>query len=552
MTTKKITYNDNNLAIAYYRYSSDGQDTSVEQQRIAAHEYANSHGLKIIKEYADEAKTGTNNKRPNFREMLSEVNIIKPSALILWKTDRFSRNEIEVRLDKKTIRDAGCRIHYVAEHTPDTDSPEDTLMENILEDMAAYYSRQLAVNIKRGQRYNYENCKYLGVKMLGYKTEGSGRHNMYYVVDSETAPIVQRIFNEYVSGKSMAQIVEQLNSEGRRTLRNKEFTINSLRKILKNPAYYGVYRYGDVFVEDGMPAIISKDIFDKAQQMLQKNKKFGTQNKRGLDEDLKPRFWLTGKLFCGECGESMQGTSGHSHTGAKYYYYSCNDQHKGKRGKGCKKRPVKKNWIEDIVCNILMSFLSDSEKLASLAVDLADYYKKEYDDNGYLDSLKLDFSATEKAIENIVNAIIAGASGDTINDRLRQYEDRKKALKESIAVEEMRHRELSDKVSVSSYFEKYANANMNDPETRELILEYFVDRIYLFEDKIIITSTLDNEDSIEVSLDFLKCSKGSSHSSLPAHKKDAVSVFFCAQKMGLVYKNTKNYNHIGYFLRRKK
>ena len=198
------------------------------------------------------------------------------------------------------------------------------------------------------------------------------------------------------------------------------------------------------------PLFLLRDIFI-AQQMLLKNKKYGTQNKKGLDEDLKPRFWLTGKLFCGECGESMQGTSGHSHTGAKYFYYSCNDQHKGKRGKGCKKRPVKKDWIEKLICDVLTSFLKDYKKLADLAVDVADYYRKEYDDNGYLESLKADLSATEKAIENILNAIIAGASGVTINEKLQQFEDRKKALTETIAVEEIRHRELSDKMSVASF-----------------------------------------------------------------------------------------------------
>ncbi len=495
---KKREYNDNNLAIAYYRYSSDRQETSNEQQAKAAHEYAKKYGLKIIKEYPDDAITGRTDKRPQFMKMLSEIDDIKPSALILWKTDRFSRDELDARIYKKIIRDAGCRIHYVAEPTP-SDSPEDILLENMLEDMAAYYSRQLSVNVMRGQRKNYDEGKYLGVKLLGYDKEGEGRHNMYYVVDPNTAPIVQRIFMDYVNGKSMAQISEQLNKEGRRTIRGKEFTTNGIRRILKNRAYIGVYQYADKIIEGGMPALISKELFDEAQERLKYNKKFGAQNAKGLDEDLKPRFWLTGKLYCGECStadheEPMQGTSGTSKTKAKHYYYSCNDQHKGKRGNGCKKKPVRKEWIEDYICTVLTDFLADSENLASLAVDVAAYYKREYDDHGYLDSLKADLSSTETAIDNIIKAIIAGASGETINAELQKYEDRKKALIETIQVEEVRQRSMSDAVSANEFLKKYANANLNDPETRELILNYFVDKIYLYDDRVVVTCNYDDRE----------------------------------------------------------
>ena len=84
-------------------------------------------------------------------------------------------------------------------------------------------------------------------------------------------------------------------------------------------------------------------------------------------------------------------------------------------GRGCKKKPVKKEWIEDIVRNTLTDFLDDTENLANLAVDLAEYYKKEYDDNGYLSGLENELKETEKSLENVIKAVMAGASGETIN-----------------------------------------------------------------------------------------------------------------------------------------
>ena len=479
---KKELYNDNSLAIAYYRYSSSGQDTSVEQQREAAQKYADSHGLKIIKEYQDEAISGTSANRPGFQRMLAEISDIRPGALILWKTDRLSRDVYDVAIAKKVIRTAGCRIHYVAEKTPDG-SPEDSLMEGFLEQMAAYYSKQLSVNVRRGQKYNSDRGLYLGKKLLGYTTEGEGRHNKRYVIDPVTGPLVQRIFRMYADeGLSMSKIADKLNAEGRRTVRNRRFTTNSLRQILKNDSYIGVYRFSDKVIENGMPVLIDRDLFDRVQEQLKHNKKFGAQNARGLTEEGKPRFWLTGKLYCGHCGESMQGTSGRSHTGDKYYYYSCNDQHKGKRGNGCKKKSVRKEWIEGQILRALQEYLSDDGNLASLAVDVSEYYKKEYDDHGYLDGLKVEWKSTEKALDNVISAVIRGASGERINAELDKLESRKKGLQEAIDTEEAKKRMVHDEVSIAEYFNQFKNCDLSDPEDRDLIFNYFIDKIYLYDD----------------------------------------------------------------------
>ncbi|MCR4655971.1 MAG: recombinase family protein [Lachnospiraceae bacterium] len=493
---KQVPFNDNNLAIGYYRFSSSGQDTSIEQQREAAHKYAEAHGFTIIREYDDPAISGTTADRPKFQQMLSEIGDLRPAALILWKTDRLSRDNYDVAIAKRKIRDAGCRIHYVAEKTPDG-SPEDELMEGFLEKMATYYSRQLSVNVKRGQKYNAERGLYLGKRILGYATEGEGRHNKRYVIDKDTAPLIQRIFNYYVDGKSMQEICGILNAEGRRSIRNKKFTINSIRGILKNRAYIGEYEHSGVVIPDGMPRLISDGLFNQAQDRLGYNKKFGAQNAKGLDDDNRPRFWLTGKLYCGECStadheEPMQGTSGTSKTGAKHYYYSCNDQHKGRKGRGCRKKPVKKDWIEELIIRHLSDYLNDPENLASLAVDISEYYRKEYEDSGYLRGLQDELKITEKALDNVIAAVIAGASGERINSELRKLEERKKGLTDAIEAEQARERMVKDEVSIKAFFDRFMHADLYDPENRDLVLNYFVDKIYLYDDRVVITGKYDD------------------------------------------------------------
>lgn len=159
---KDFIQNNNNFAIAYYRYSSHNQnDASIEQQQDMAREYAKAHDLTIIKEYADRAISGTDGTRPEFQLMLSEVAKLKPSTLILWKTDRLSRDRYDLINAKKKIRDAGCCIECIAEAIP-TNSNEGVLMESIFEGMSEYYSRQLRQNVMRGLHYNAERALWNG------------------------------------------------------------------------------------------------------------------------------------------------------------------------------------------------------------------------------------------------------------------------------------------------------------------------------------------------------------------------------------------------------
>ncbi|MBP3894474.1 MAG: recombinase family protein, partial [Atopobiaceae bacterium] len=379
MSAKKFVRNDNNLAIAYYRYSSAAQnEASIEQQRESAHKYAEARGFTIVQEYEDAGISGRRADRPGFQLMLSEVGDIKPSTLILWKTDRLARDQALASFAKKMIRDAGCDIEYVAETTPD-DTPEGRLIEGIFDSLAEFYSSQLSVNTTRGMLYNASRARFNGHNLLGYRKSDDG----YYEIDPDTAPIVRRIFAMYAEGKAMAEIAKDLNDQGLRTLKGGPFTINGLRHILQNDRYIGVYRYSDITIPDGMPPIVERETFDKAQEQLALNKRQGSQRANGIGKDDAPRYWLTGKLYCGMCGNTMHGVHGTGKHGDKYYY-ACKNRLKHK----CQKRNVRKEDIEALVVSVLREILHDDENTVSIAADISAYYKKNYVDTSYLDSLR--------------------------------------------------------------------------------------------------------------------------------------------------------------------
>lgn len=208
------------------------------------------------------------------------------------------------------------------------------------------------------------------------------RSTKKYIPDPNTAPFVQWAFREYASGKPLKTIAEEMNAQGRRTPRNAKFGVKMLNKMLKNRAYIGEYHHGDIVVEGGMLVLVDKATFDRAQRRFAENKRKGSQRAHGMDENEAPRYWLTGKLYCGECGSTMQGVSGTSKTGRTYYYYYCSAQ----RRKECHLHKARKQGLEDMVLFALHNIVDDEENVTALALDAAEYYEKNHNDTAYLEA----------------------------------------------------------------------------------------------------------------------------------------------------------------------
>ena len=477
----RFVQNPGSNAICYYRYSSDAQrDVSIVQQKDAAHEYAEHHGYHIIKEYDDPAYSGTRDDRPAFQLMLYEVEKLRPAYLILWKTDRLSRDRIDAVMAKKRLRECGVKIVYVAESIPDDDEATQILMESIYEAMAASFIVSHRKNVVRGMTYNAENAFYNGVKMLGYVGEVDHK----YEIDQATAPTVRRIFKEYTEGVPMQKICDSLNNAGQKTVRGNRFTVNSLRNILVNRAYIGEYKFGKTLIPDGMPRLIDDETFQKAQAKLEANKRGGKGAIKKLHPEIEIEdYWLTGKICCGLCGGTMQGVSGTSRSGSLYYYYSCINYRKHT----CTLKYQRKELMEKIVLYILDDLINDPALRIIIAEKCYAYHQAQNDDNGaYEASIRAQLKDVEGKLNNLVKAIEAGIFNSTTAERMNVLENQKSMLNDALLAEQNRKKcDLTLNTIVK--FLSSLVGDINNPDTRRRLLEFFIDKIYVYPDKMVLT-----------------------------------------------------------------
>lgn len=268
----------------------------------------------------------------------------------------------------------------------------------------------------------------------------------------------------------MQELVNLLNSRGMRSIRGGKITLNIMNHLLKNCRYMGEYSYRDVVKEDGIPAIVPKELFERVQERLAKNKKALARHKAEDD------YLLTTKLYCGKCGSFVVGESGTSYTMKVHRYYRCVNT---KKRSSVTRKIGLKIWLSTNTMKVIMN----DEVMERLINTMMKLQTKE---STYLPLLKKQLAETEKGINNILNAIQAGIFTPSTKQRLDELEETKSQLEVSILQEET-HRPLLTREQIAFFIYRFRKFDVTKREQRQRLIDSFVNAVYLYEDKIIFT-----------------------------------------------------------------
>ena len=457
-------------AVIYARYSSDNQrEESIEGQIRECTAYAEKNGITVIKHYIDRALSAKTDNRPEFQQMIKDSEKRLFDIVLVWKLDRFARNRYdsahyEYQLERNHVK-------LVSATEPISEGPAGIMVKSMLTGMAEYYSAELSEKVVRGMTENVLKGKYNGGTIpIGYTVD----EEKFFQIDPLKAPFVVEAFQRYNDGATMKELMNWLNDSGVTTNRNQKFTYNSIQTLLTNRRYIGENRFKDIVMPDSIPVIIEKELFDSVQDKIAKNRRAPARHKAEDD------YLLTTKLFCGMCGAMMFGECGTSRNKNVHHYYKCAN---AKRTKTCKKKTVRKEWLEDLVVCETMKMIHDDDCIQSI-VDAVMILQEQ--ENTVLPLLEKQMKDIENGIENLLNAIQAGVLTSSTKGRLEKLEAQQKELEIRIAEEKLA------KPKVSADFVKFWLTNFRklDPNVkshRETLINTFVNAVYLYDEKVLIT-----------------------------------------------------------------
>ena len=456
-------------AVIYARYSSDNQrEESIEGQIRECTSYAEKNDITIVKHYIDRAISAKTDNRPQFQQMIKDSDKKLYDIVLVWKLDRFARNRYDSARYKTQLKKNGVKLMSATEII--SEGPEGIILESVLEGYAEYYSADLAEKVVRGQTENILKGRCNGGRgTFGYTLDSERKFH----IDPLASPFVVESFRKYRDGLTMKEIRDWLNENGIKNPVGGAFTYNSVEHMLKNRRYIGELKFRDVVVPDAIPPIVPLELFDDVQEKIAKNKKAPARRKAEDD------YLLTTKLHCGCCGALMFGESGTSRTGEVHRYYKCAT---AKKHKGCKKKTVRKQWLEDLVVNQTMQLVRDDAAMESIIAKVMELQDRE---NTNLPLYEKQLRDAEAGIQNMLNAIQAGILTSSTKERLEQLEETKRELEARIAEEKLAKPKIKEEF-IRFWLMRFRKLDMSLKDQRQALVDTFINSIYLYDDKVLI------------------------------------------------------------------
>lgn len=470
-----------NRAAIYARYSSgSGQtDQSIEGQVRECKAYIKKNSLQLAGIYADRHITGRTDRRPEFQRMISDAEAGAFDVLVVYTTDRFSRDKYDSAIYKRKLKDCGVQIRYAAENIPD--GPEGILLEALMEGWAQYYSEELSRKILRGMHDTALKKKSTGAKApIGYRVG----QDKQYEIDPDVAPHVVRAFEMYLEDATFADISRYFGEHDIRTGRGNLINGNAVRKLLTNRRYIGEYRWADIVIEGGMPAIVPEDLFYMVQKKISKNHKPHAKS---------AEYYLSGKLFCGCCGSNYKGVSGTSKTGQKHFYYKCT-------GKECDAPNLPARSFESFIASEVADALLDPDALDMITEKLCEYQKEDAPAAAMEPEKRL--AKIEKQLDAIVYNLSQRPGSDALLNKLDELEAEREELRAEIAINsgDRQPDPLQDpdalKDGVAAFLSGFS---FDDAEKHtQRILDAFVRKVVKNDKKILIELNLTGVEPLEL------------------------------------------------------
>lgn len=446
-------------AVIYARYSSDSQrDISIDDQFAAGQRFADENGMAIVGRYHDNAISGRSDDRSDLRRMMAEKD--KYDVVVFWNTDRFHRNMFNSFRYLGELMEAGKDFASITQPELNGNSEVRMLLFSIYSWKDQKYSDDLAVNVTRGMRGKAERCQYLGYQTFGYGHEGDA-----ITINEDEAYWVRRVFSDFIAGKTVKAIANDLADAGIRTSRGLKPSYNFVDGILRNERYYGVYMWKDVRIEGGMPAIVSKDTWDQAQGRVHRR----TRCDRRYD------YLLSGRLVCATCGEYMHGDSAKS---GNALYYAC----KGKR-RACRGN-VSMDGLNSLVLSTVRRIFADYDTCEAVVRQYTEALKRV---SGRTDvkAMQKQLVSVRKKRSNLVKAISEGLPMSDAAQLLSDLEAEEDGVLARIEEAEASSRPVTDEM-LFEFLNMVREGEFDDCG----ILDAFVSAVYLYEDKVVIVTNI--------------------------------------------------------------
>ena len=290
---------EQNLKVAaYVRVSSafERQQSSFENQISIYNSLIKKHpGWQLAGIYADEACSGTTEKRPAFQRLIRDCQQKKINLVLVKSISRFARNTLIAIQNVRKLQSLGIPVLFEKENI-DTSRPYSEMLLTILAAFAQEESRNISERMKKGLQMRAQNGMARWIRTYGYRKGPEGKP----VPEPTEAKVVQAIFQSYEHGDSLEQICAGLNERAVPSATGKQWSVTAVRDILCNIRYTGDVLTNKYYTQDHLTHLVKRN-HGEVERILVAN-----HHKALIDQDTFERVQVIRELKNRERGKTVQ------------------------------------------------------------------------------------------------------------------------------------------------------------------------------------------------------------------------------------------------------
>lgn len=307
----------------YIRVSTQYQvdRASLPVQREELINYARyALGIEAYEVFEDAGYSAKNTDRPAYQQMMTRVRSGEFSHVLVWKIDRISRNLLDFAAMYKELKELG--VIFVSKNEQfDTSSAMGEAMLKIILVFAELERNMTSERVSAVMVSRANSGKWNGGKIpFGYDYD---KQTKEFSINSSEAAVIRTVYDLYETHWSLVTVAKILNEKGILPRSGKPWNPTTVRTMLVNPFYVGIYRYNRhdennpkrftlkpetewIIIEDHHPAIIDRNRQDRIIETLQNRQRgkygqYSTYQRKNI-------HIFAGLLRCGNCGSNMAST----------------------------------------------------------------------------------------------------------------------------------------------------------------------------------------------------------------------------------------------------
>lgn len=449
---------------------------SIEEQKRRLIAYCKARGWAIVEILVDPGFSGANLERPGIQTLISHIKDY--DMVLVYKLDRLSRSQRDtLYLIESVFLPNGVDFVSMSESF-DTSTPFGRAVIGILSVFAQLEREQIKERTAMGRIARAKEGKRMGSRPpIGYDYD---RDAGILVVNDYEATQIRLIFDLYIGtpdrpGLGYQAISDYMQSHGYRHKYGDWKHKHTVYTCLALRTYLGESNYGDVCVPDTHEAIISKEVFDRAQAIR------GTREGKHKGSERSGHL-LTGFVWCADCGARCSCILRGVHQDR---YYVCYSRQKTNptmvRDPNCPSRAWHKDDLEAVVDFEIRSLIFDQAALGRL-IRRKENRVLEPEDHG--EAIRRQISALDAQIDRVMDLYQVGTIPvELLNERIKKLHEEREQLSASLADEAAAAADGMEVEAARAYLDTLADVwDRADISQKREILSVLVDRVWISSD----------------------------------------------------------------------